>query len=235
MNILISNITKQYGDKKLFDNISMNIEKNKITSIIGPSGCGKTTLLNIIAGEENYQNGTINGIEDSDTSYVFQEPRLLEWHNVYKNIEFVLRSKYKKKECNQVISRYLKHVKLLDYKDYYPSQLSGGMKQRVSLARAFSYPSSILLMDEPFSGIDYNLKKELINDFVSLFVDNQRTVVYVSHDIEEVMLLSHKIIILSDDDITKVKDIVEINSDLPGREINKLNIYKEKILKIMTS
>ena len=154
MDLAIKSLNKSYADLNVFKNFKIQIPEKKITCILGPSGCGKTTLLNIIGGIIKADSGEFKGFEDNVVSYLFQEPRLLKWKTVWGNIEFVLKDIYSREKRNEILSRYLEMVDLKDFKDYYPDKLSGGMVQRVSIARAFIYPSDILLMDEPFKGLE---------------------------------------------------------------------------------
>jgi NitT/TauT family transport system ATP-binding protein len=130
-------------------------------------------------------------------SYVFQEPRLLPWYSVYENIDFVLKDVYNDSDRDSIINNYIEMVDLSEYKDYKPRALSGGMAQRVSLARAFEYPSNVLIMDEPFKGLDIKLKQEMISLFERLWNKNKKTVIFITHDIEEAVTLSHIIYIIS--------------------------------------
>ncbi|MHC1721022.1 MAG: ABC transporter ATP-binding protein [Clostridiaceae bacterium] len=186
--VQVKNLNKSFGDNKVFENLSMNFEKNKITVITGPSGCGKTTLLNIISGIEKPDSGEVISNFHS-ISYIFQEDRLLPDLTVYKNIEFVLKSAMTNEEMKPVIDKYLDLVKLSESRNKYPSQLSGGMKRRVAVARAFAYRSDLLLMDEPFKGLDDKLKKEIIDEFLRIYSQDKRTVVFVTHDMREAEIL----------------------------------------------
>lgn len=194
--IRLINMDKAYGDLVILRDFNLDLEDGKITGLLGPSGCGKTTLLNIIAGLEEYQNGVIEGLEGKTFSYIFQEDRLLPWLTVEGNIRFVLEARYQEKEIEDILNRHLEIVGLQDYKHFYPRQLSGGMKQRVAIARAFAYPANILLMDEPFKGLDFELKQGLIQAFQNLWRRDKRTVVFVTHDLDEAMNLAHDIYFL---------------------------------------
>lgn len=196
MAIEIKNLYKAYGELVIFQDFSIALEDKKITGLLGPSGCGKTTLLNIIAGLEEYDGGSIEGIEGKTFSYIFQEDRLLPWSTVKENISFVLETIYNAEETEIITNQYLDMVGLKDYAHYYPRQLSGGMKQRVAIARAFAYPADILLMDEPFKGLDLELKTVLIQSFLKLWSQDKRTVVFVTHDFDEAMSFAHYIYIL---------------------------------------
>jgi NitT/TauT family transport system ATP-binding protein len=196
VEIEVKDISKKYGNLQVLRNFNIKLEEKRISAILGPSGCGKTTLLNIISGLEKYDSGSIIGIENKKFSYIFQEDRLLPWSSVEENIHFVLKKDYKDQEIINITDKYLKIVGLEEYRHYYPNQLSGGMKQRVAIARAFAYPSDILLMDEPFKGLDMELKKNLIEAFISLWKKDKRTVIFVTHDMDEAMRLADYIFIL---------------------------------------
>jgi len=197
MHLEIKNISKAYGEVNLFDNFSIGFDEGKITCILGPSGCGKTTLLNIIGGIVKPDSGSINGFEGKAISYIFQDPRLLPWKTVSGNIEFVLGHEIPARERESIADRFIRLVELEDFADYYPAKLSGGMRQRVSIARAFAYPSDIILMDEPLKGLDIKLKLNLIRTFSRIWETDKRTVIFVTHDVEESLLLSNEILVLS--------------------------------------
>lgn len=186
--VQLINLCKSYDGHKVLSNLNMNIEENKITVITGPSGCGKTTLLKIISGVEREDSGQVL-LKDNSISYIFQEDRLLPHLKVYQNIAFVLKSTMNKEEMDFLINKYLDLVKLLEHRDKFPRQLSGGMKRRVSIARAFAYKSRLLLMDEPFKGLDNKLKKEIIEEFLHIHNTDKRTVILVTHDMKEAEVL----------------------------------------------
>lgn len=219
----VKNISKQYGKLKVLDKVSIKFEENKITCILGPSGCGKTTLLNIIAGTLDKDSGEVIGFEREDISFVFQEDRLIEWKNVKDNIEFVLKDKIDKKSRENIIDKYLKLVNLEEYKYYYPRQLSGGMKQRISILRAFAYPSKILIMDEPFKSLDIISKRTIMQFVLKLKELRGKTCILVTHDIEEALTLGDKIVILTEKP-AKVKKIIENTFILNKSKENKIKI-----------
>lgn len=194
--IQLINLCKSYEGNIVLDNINIDIQENKITVISGPSGCGKTTLLNIISGIEKADSGQVI-LKDNSISYIFQEDRLIPYLTVYENIAFVLKSVMGKNEIDKTINKYLEMVRLTEFKDKLPSKLSGGMKRRVAIARAFAYKSKILLMDEPFKGLDDKLKTEIIDDFLELYKNDKRTVILVTHDKEEARLLGDIVYSLS--------------------------------------
>lgn len=195
--IRINSLAKSFGLLPVFKNLSLSIPEGEITALLGPSGCGKTTLLNIISGTLAPDAGTIHGTEGRKISYLFQEPRLLPWMTVAGNIDFVLRGHMEKDRSEERSRRFLELVGLLGKESLFPAQLSGGMKQRAALARAYSFPSDILLMDEPFQALDLNLRLSLLRAFVPLWAEEPRTSVFVTHDIQEAILLGHHIIVLS--------------------------------------
>jgi NitT/TauT family transport system ATP-binding protein len=198
MNIELKNISKSYGKLEIFNDFSVPFISGRINCILGPSGCGKTTLLNIINGSVAPDSGNRGCFSELMISYVFQEPRLLPWKTVKENIAFVLQERMSKEELYERVDEYISFVQLEKFSNYYPSALSGGMKQRVSLARAFSYKSDLILMDEPFKALDYKLKLNLIEQFVKLWEKDKRTVIFVTHDVDEALQISHQLFLFSD-------------------------------------
>ncbi|MHB8125444.1 MAG: ABC transporter ATP-binding protein [Desulfitobacteriaceae bacterium] len=196
MDLEIENLNKSYDELIVFKDFGLKIPEGKIICILGPSGCGKTTLLNMIGGLVKADSGRFSGFENKLLSYIFQEPRLLKWKTVRENIEFVLKDIYPRNKRLEIVDQYLEQVELTTFRDYYPDNLSGGMKQRTAIARAFVYHSDILIMDEPFKGQDLKLKLSLINSFLKLWNKDKRTVIFVTHDIEEAVLLGDEIVVL---------------------------------------
>ena len=173
----IHNLTKFFDKKLVFDNFSIEIPENKITVIAGESGCGKTTLLRIIAGLDNSYKGEIIK-ESNKISYVFQEPRLFNAITVRQNLELV------EKNTSLSIDETLSIVELQNDKNTYPNELSGGMKMRLSLARALYYNGDIFIMDEPFSALDNDMKNRIIPKVFDLI--KGKTVIIVSHNVDEI-------------------------------------------------
>ncbi|MCT4619460.1 MAG: ABC transporter ATP-binding protein [Marinisporobacter sp.] len=230
MTLRIQKLYKRYKELEIFEDFNIDIPKNQVTCILGPSGCGKTTLLNMISGIVKADAGDFFCFDGKIMSYLFQEPRLLPWKSVWENIEFILKDIYPKEERRKIVAEYLKMVTLEDFKDYYPKDLSGGMKQRVAIARAFAYPSDILLMDEPFKGLDVKTKELLIKAFIKLWMEDLRTVIFVTHDIDEALLLGDKIYLFSHPPI-KIKKSFELNIPKEKRELQseKMLYMKKKI------
>lgn len=197
MNLELHHISKSYGSLEVLNDLSIDFLEARINCILGPSGCGKTTLLNIIAGLSRPDQGGLNGFTGKEISYIFQEDRLLPWKSVKENIRFILQSKYTGAELERIIQKNISLIELEKFSEYFPGQLSGGMKRRVSIARAFSYPSEIVLLDEPFKGIDISLKQNLMMSIQYLWESDRRTLIYVTHDIEEALSMGHRIFIFS--------------------------------------
>ena len=228
----VIDICKSYADLKVLDNISIDFPENKVTCILGPSGCGKSTLLNIIGGILDEDSGQVIGFKDASISFVFQEDRLIKWKSVKDNLRFVLKGKMDKKAIEETIDSYLKSVNLLEYKNYYPNSLSGGMKQRISILRAFIYPSQVLIMDEPFKSLDVNNKRIVIDFFKKLQSMEKRTCIIVTHDIGEAMELADRIVILSDKPsrVVEVMDNIHICSQDADYEVNMRNQIEEILM-----
>lgn len=195
--IHISGIRKSFGGLIVLEDLSMDILENRVTVILGPSGCGKTTLLNILSGADRDFEGKIEGIDGKIISYLFQEPRLLPWKTAAGNMEFVLKDVVTAGTVRECTDRFLDMVGLSGFSRYYPDQLSGGMKQRLAVARAFAYPSDIMLMDEPFQALDLAMKLSLLDSFLTLWENARRTALFVTHDIQEAILLGDRIYVLS--------------------------------------
>lgn len=218
--IEVKNVTKSYpnGDsrKTVLKDINLDIQKGEFICLLGASGCGKTTLLNLIAGFEESDSGeiVIDGKEvktpSKDYITIFQDYGLLPWRTAYKNVLFGLEnSDVPKEERKDRVKKYLKLVGLDGKEDLYPGQLSGGMQQRVAIARALSVEPEILFMDEPFGALDAITRMKLQDDLTRIVREEKRTVVFVTHDIEEAVFLADRIVILRPDP-GRIAKIVEV-------------------------
>lgn len=227
-NILeVKNIGKKYQNKEgeilALKNVNFRVKKGEFVSIIGPSGCGKSTLLSIIAGLEEKTTGEIyiegekvNGIS-SKIGYMLQRDCLLEWKNILSNTMFGLEVKGKKDNVNkEYVLELLKKYNLYEFKDKYPSELSGGMRQRVALIRTLAVKPKILLLDEAFSALDYQTRIMVTNDIYYILRKEKITAIIVTHDISEAISMSDRVLVLSKRPGT-IKDIHKINFGIENR------------------
>lgn len=207
------------GPVHALSNVSLGIEKGDFVSLIGPSGCGKTTLLRVIADLEHPSSGalSINGMTPEQArlkrayGYVFQAPALYPWRTIGKNIALPLEIMgFSKNEQKERVKRGLDLVNLTGFENKFPWQLSGGMQQRASIARALSFDPDMLLMDEPFGALDEIVRDKLNEQLLRLWEKTQKTVVFVTHSIPEAVFLSTKIVVMSPRP-GKIHDIIECN------------------------
>lgn len=216
-DIRVKNFTCSYEQKTIFDNFDVTFEQGKINVILGGSGVGKTTLLNAIAGIKSYE-GQIEGCEGG-VSYIFQKDRLIPSISVYKNLDLILKGVVKDKaERKRMIEQTAVDLEIYDVLKSLPSEISGGQAQRVSMARAFLYPSDIMLLDEPFKALDTALKTRLIKQFAALQEKKNKTVVFVTHAIDECLLLADDYFVFDD---APVKIVLQgkINSKKSERKL----------------
>ena len=227
-NILeVKNIGKKYQNKEgeilALKNVNFRVKKGEFVSIIGPSGCGKSTLLSIIAGLEEKTTGEIyiegekvNGIS-SKIGYMLQRDCLLEWRNILSNTMFGLEVKGKNDNVNkEYVLELLKKYNLYEFKDKYPSELSGGMRQRVALIRTLAIKPKILLLDEAFSALDYQTRIMVTNDIYNILRKEKITTLMVTHDISEAISMADRVLVLSKRPGT-VKDIHKIDFEMENR------------------
>ena len=196
----IKNLYKSFNNNEVtdvLDNINIDVYKGEFVSIVGTSGCGKSTLLNIIAKLDKQSSGSIIYYLDNNDviGYIMQEPAHFPWLNIEKNALFA--SNIKKINNEDYITNLLKKYGLYSFKNKYPSELSGGMKQRISLIRTIGLKPSLLLLDEPFSQLDYQSRLSISSDIHKLVKDHNITVILITHDISEAISLSDRIIVLS--------------------------------------
>ena len=201
--VSVKGIYKNYGDVEALRDMSLDFPKGQLTSLLGPSGCGKTTLLKIIAGllapnqGEVYVNGQIVSEPGPDRAFVFQDFALMPWASVLRNVAFGLElRKVAKSEREEIARKYIKDVGLDGFENSYPHELSGGMRQRVGLARALSVDAPVLLMDEPFSAVDEQTRRKFQEDLLQLVKEESKTFIFVTHSIEEAVYVSDQVAIL---------------------------------------
>ncbi|MEY9865980.1 sulfate transport system ATP-binding protein [Peribacillus sp. B2I2] len=218
MSIIIENVTKYYGSYQALQNINMEIKSGELVALLGPSGSGKTSLLRIIAGLEQAENGKIlfneenythKHVKDRNVGFVFQHYALFRNMTIFDNIAYGLKVRPRKirpskKVIEQKVTELLQLVKLEGYKDRYPSQLSGGQRQRVALARALAVEPSILLLDEPFGALDAKVRKELRRWLRRLHDEFNVTSVFVTHDQEEAMDVADRVVIMNEGKIEQI-------------------------------
>jgi NitT/TauT family transport system ATP-binding protein len=197
MSYKIVELQKSYDGQAVLDRVSLSFTEGGICVILGPSGCGKTTLLNVIAGLAPFESGGRSGFEGAQFSYAFQEPRLLPWLSARDNILFALKGALDAGTAQARADEFLGVAGLSDSATRRPSELSGGMRQRLSLARAFAYPADILLLDEAFQSVDLRTKIDLMDAFLELWRREKPTVISVTHDIEEAVYLADRVVVLS--------------------------------------
>lgn len=218
MSIIIENVTKYYGSYQALRNIDLEIKSGELVALLGPSGSGKTSLLRIIAGLEQAENGKIlfneenythKHVKDRNVGFVFQHYALFRNMTIFDNIAYGLKvrprkTRPSKEVIEQKVTELLQLVKLEGYKDRYPSQLSGGQRQRVALARALAVEPNILLLDEPFGALDAKVRKELRRWLRRLHDEFNVTSVFVTHDQEEAMDVADRVVIMNEGKIEQI-------------------------------
>lgn len=240
MYLQLNSINKFFKDtnKETLKDINLSVERGEFICIVGPSGCGKSTLLNLVAGLEEASSGEI--ILDgevvkgpgADRVMMFQEAALYPWLTVYENVMFGLEAAgYKKQEQKEIAKKYLKLVQLWHYRDYPIHQISGGMKQRTALARALALDGKLLLMDEPFSALDKQTINILRGELEQIWEKTKKTILYVTHSVEEAIYFADRVIVLSDNPGT-IKDIIPNTLPRPRSvEDEDFVAMRKKILK----
>ena len=201
--VTVKNVFKNYGETEALRDLSLDFPRGELTSLLGPSGCGKTTLLKIIAGllpatsGEVIVNGKIVKEPGPDRAFVFQDFALLPWASVIRNVGFGLELRgVAKSERESIAAKYIDDVGLKGFENSFPHELSGGMRQRVGLARALSVDSKVLLMDEPFSAVDEQTRRKFQEDLLNLVKNENKTFIFVTHSIEEAVYVSDQIALL---------------------------------------
>ena len=226
--IRLSEVTKSYptesGDETVFRKVSLEIERGDRVSVLGASGCGKSTLLNLLSGIEKHDEGFLQ-VQATRVGYMFQTDRLLPWRTAKQNalLGLELSGNGSNADAEREVKNYFRRLGLKGVESKYPSHLSGGMRQRVALARTFLYDPELLLLDEPFSALDYRTKLDLEQEVIEYSLRSDRTVIFVTHDIDEAIAIGDRLLVLRGEPSkgvpTKVvKDIrVEFKSDAAGR------------------
>lgn len=243
----VKNIYMNYhslkGYTEALKDISFSVKDGEFLSIVGPSGCGKTTLLNIIAGlakpsyGEIYIDGKASNSISKKMGYMFQRDQLFEWSTVWENITLGLKIQHKPIDLyKDNIKSMLENYGLIDFINYYPEELSGGMRQKVALIRTLALNPEVLLLDEPFSALDYQTRLNISDEIFRILKKEGKTVIMVTHDISEAISMSNRVLVLSNRP-AKIKRIFDIsfsenyNSPLKSREDSGFRIYFNEIWK----
>lgn len=198
----LKNISKRFhtinNETKAIDDISFKVEKGEIVSIVGPSGCGKSTVLSLLAGLEKPSGGEVI-VNTQNIGFMFQKDQLYEWRNIYKNCILGLEIQHKDTEENiNKVLEMLKNYGLYNFKNYYPRQLSGGMRQKAALARTLAIEPDLLLLDEPFSALDYQTRLSVGNEVGEILRKEKITTILVTHDVPEAVSLSDRVIVFTE-------------------------------------
>ncbi|HEX4828199.1 MAG TPA: ABC transporter ATP-binding protein [Xanthobacteraceae bacterium] len=239
--ICIRDLRKMFGQLVAIDGVSVDIARGEFFMIVGPSGCGKTTLLRILAGLESVTSGTIE-IETPSSqrpvnSMIFQGDSIFPWMTVWNNAAYGLKMRRAPPSTiKDVVGHYLARTGLTRFANYYPHQLSGGMRQRVSIARAFANDPEILLMDEPFSALDAQNKLLLQEELLHIWEEHKKTVVFITHSVDEAVFLGDRIMVMTAQP-GKVKTFVPVPLARPRdiMELQKMPQYGELIAHIWSS
>lgn len=239
----VRNVTVTYAQKKgefrALDDVSLFVGKGEFICLLGPSGCGKTTLLNVMAGFEKAAKGSVvidgEAVKRPDPRYVtiFQNYGLLPWRTVRKNVELGLETKkLPRAQRSKIADRYLEMVGLGDFRHHHPGQLSGGMQQRVAIARALAADPEILFMDEPFGALDAITRMKLQDDVRRLSDEEKKTIVFVTHDIEEAVFLADRIVVMTPNP-GRIKSIVDVQlSHVRDRTSDEFIMMRDKIFTV---
>ena len=232
VKVHIDHVVKKFngrnGEMVALNGVDLDIHENEFVCVVGPSGCGKSTLLNIIGGLENPTEGQV--LVDGkpvqgpgpDRGIVFQQYALFPWLTVEKNVQFGLKLQGKSnEEAEEIARKYLKMVDLEGFAKAYPKELSGGMKQRVAIARAYAADPEVLLMDEPFGALDAQTRTQLQTELLETWEKDRKTCFFITHDVEEAIILAQKVIIMSARP-GRIKSIIDIDIPYPRTQETKM-------------
>ncbi|MBQ9908671.1 MAG: ABC transporter ATP-binding protein [Treponema sp.] len=238
-NINIQKINKSFGDVKVLNDFSLDIKPGSFVSLIGPSGCGKSTLLRIIGGLEQASNGSVilDGEKitkaGSDRGFAFQGSNLFPWLTVKDNISFGLKARKIYREKKQDVTDIINLVGLKGFETSYPHQISGGMQQRASLARALVGHPKVLLLDEPLGALDAFTRMNLQDEILRIKNENDMTMLMVTHDVDEAIYMSDKVVVMSARP-SRVEAVVDIDLPYPRIRVqDTFTIYRNKILEYL--
>lgn len=236
----VNNLYKSYytlkDELKVLDNISFKVYENDFIGIIGPSGCGKSSILNILAKLDNEFNGDLKYRDNIKIGYMLQEDALFDWLTIYENAIIGLKiKKILNKDNVRYVNNLLMKYNLYEFRNKYPCELSGGMKQRLALIRTLAIKPDILLLDEPYCALDYHTRLKVSNDVFNILKEENKTAIIVTHDIEEAISMCNKIIVLSNRPahIKKIYDIEleDKSSPIENRKCRNFSYYYELLWK----
>jgi NitT/TauT family transport system ATP-binding protein len=235
MDLIADHISHRFGTLEVLDRVSFTVGAGEVVAIVGPSGCGKSTLLSILGGLLQPSAGAarLQGAPPADSlnplTFVFQDFALLPWSTVEANVEFpLLHTRLSAQERRSAVDDALRRTGLTDFRAAYPKQLSGGMRQRVGIARALAVRPAILLLDEPLSALDSQTRELLMEDFIGLLADGSMGAVYVTHNLEEAVRLADRIVVLSRRP-GRIREVVTM--PLPRSRRNELSA-REQLLQL---
>jgi NitT/TauT family transport system ATP-binding protein len=245
-SIELKNIVKIYTDRKrgrellTIDNVSLSVGSNEFLCLLGPSGCGKSTLLNMIAGFEDATRGTVTvggkpvTGPGAERGMVFQQATLMPWLPVWENVAFSLKLQGKGAEERRAAAQpFIDMVKLTGFENHYPSELSGGMAQRVGIARAMLLNPQVILMDEPFAALDAQTKMEMQEELVTLWQRHQGTIVFVTHSVDEALVLGTQIAVMTHRP-GRIRELIKLDLPRPRDSTSpEFNSYKRHILSLI--
>ncbi|MGI4778974.1 MAG: ABC transporter ATP-binding protein [Janthinobacterium lividum] len=244
--IAIDRVTRLFEDPrrgtpvKALDDISLRVARNEFLCLLGPSGCGKSTLLNMIAGFDHPTSGTVSvggqvvSAPGSDRGFVFQQPTLMPWLTVWENVAFHLTMRgVDRRERRERAQRFIDMVQLTGFENHFPSELSGGMNQRVGIARALLMNPEVILMDEPFGALDEQTKMEMHAELVRIWRESQATIVFVTHGIDESLALGTHVAVMSARP-GRIRELLPIQLERPRDPTSaEFNDYKRHILQLL--
>ena len=239
--ILLESVSKKYdvgsSSLKVIEDLTFDVNKNEFVCVVGPSGCGKTTLLRIVAGLEPPSSGRVLVFgrppdpKIQRFGVIFQEDSLLPWRTVLGNVEFGLEiQNYQEAERERVAKTFLELVGLQGFENYYPHQISGGMKKRVAIARALAIDPDLILMDEPFADLDAQTRSLMQRELLKIWSRLNKTVLFITHNVEEAVFLAQRVVVLTKRP-SRVKQIIDIDLPYPRARLSPPFIsYRERIL-----
>ena len=245
MKLVIENIDKTFmnnrREHKVLENINLSVDQGEFISLLGPSGCGKTTLLTIIGGFQKSDRGSVlldgKNVEKPgiDRAFIFQNYALFPWKTIKENVLFPMKQqKVPKEEREKRLESLLEMCGLKGKENMYPHQLSGGMKQRVAIIRALACDPEVLLMDEPLGAVDFKMRQNLQEELENIWTKNKITAVMVTHDVDEAVYMSDRVIVMSRNKGQILEDL-KINLQRPrNRDDSDYENYKIKLTKILS-